>query len=99
MNARRLMSLTVAGAGLALVAGTVPAYADSTPSPSPSAPTGTARTCSADRLSYVQARVDTAVKKRLVTIDRLTRRSPRAPTCPTRTAPRCRRRTPRTPAG
>ena len=72
MNARRLMSVAVAGTGLALVAGTVPAYADTSPSPAPSPPAGAARTCAADRLSYVQARVDAAVKKRLVTIDRLT---------------------------
>lgn len=72
MNARRLMSVAVAGTGLALVAGTVPAYADTSPSPAPSAPAGAARTCATDRLSYVQARVDAAVKKRLVTIDRLT---------------------------
>jgi hypothetical protein len=72
VNARRLMSLAVAGTGLALVAGTVPAYADTTPSPAPTSTSGTPRTCAADRLSYVQARVDAAVKKRLVTIDRLT---------------------------
>jgi hypothetical protein len=72
VNARRLIPLAVAGTGLALVAGAVPAYADTAPSPAPSGATGTVRTCSADRLSYVQSRVDAAVKKRLVTIDRLT---------------------------
>jgi hypothetical protein len=75
VNARRLIPLAIAGTGLALVAGTAPAYAGTTPSPTPSTSTGggaAARTCSADRLAYVQARVDAAVKKRQVTIDRLT---------------------------
>jgi hypothetical protein len=71
VNVRRLAPLAVAGATVAALAiGTAPAYADTTPSPS--APSGAGKACSADRLAYVQARVDAAVKKRQVTIDRLT---------------------------
>ncbi len=71
MNIRRLVPmLAVAGTGLVLVTGaTAPAFADTAPSPAPST-----RTCSADRLAYVQARVDAAVKARELTIDSLTRR-------------------------
>jgi hypothetical protein len=61
----------VAGTGLVLVTSiAAPAFAD----PTPTAPPTTAKTCSADRLAYVKARVDAAVKAREVTIDSLTRR-------------------------
>jgi hypothetical protein len=70
VNVRRSLPLALAGGGLViLTAGAVPALADTSPSPAP-----TARTCSSDRLAYVQARVDAAVKKREVTIDALTKR-------------------------
>lgn len=65
MSTRRLITLAAATACTALVAGAAPALADTTATPAP-------RTCSADQLSYVKARVDAAVKSRQVTIDRLT---------------------------
>ncbi len=69
MNTRRLLPLALAGTGLVLVTGAAaPAFAETTPTSAP-----TTRTCSADRLGYVQARVDAAVKKREATIDSLTR--------------------------
>ena len=70
MNIRRSLPLAAAGTGLVLVtAVATPAFADTTATPAPST-----RTCSADRLAYVQARVDAAVKAREVTLDSLTRR-------------------------
>jgi len=68
VTTRRFLTVAAATATAALVA-TTPALAATSPSPS-APPTG--RTCSADRLTYVQARVDAAVKHRQVTIDRLT---------------------------
>ncbi len=73
MNTRRLIAVAAATASLGMVLTAAPALADSTPTPS-AGPSGPAvpRTCSADRLTYVKARVDAAVAKRQVTIDRLT---------------------------
>lgn len=72
MNSRRIVTLAATSASLGLVLTAAPALADSTAPTAPPGSSSTVRTCSADRLSFVKARVDAAVKKREATIDKLT---------------------------
>jgi hypothetical protein len=71
MTAARTYLIAAGLAGSLVLAGALPALADSTPTPSTSAG-ATAKACSAARLTFIKARVDLATSRRYTEISKLT---------------------------
>lgn len=80
MTTARTYLIAAGLAGSLVVAGALPALANSTSTPSTSAG-ATAKACSADRLTFIKARVDLATSRRYTEISKLHLAPGRATAC------------------